>query len=140
MKRFILIIPFVCILFTLLGCQSETKEMVVLDKITKISVSNSEGFGGLNENYIFSSQENKITSIFEGTIERSTLVNKEISQVTPDYDILVEYENQDTQGLNLILGSSDQESYLTYIGYEDKVYRISRSDIEIVRGLLKKGT
>lgn len=140
MKRFILIIPFVCILFTLLGCQSETKEMVVLDKITKISVSSSEGFGGLNENYIFSSQENKITSTLEGVIERSTLVNKEISQVTPDYDILVEYENQDTQGLHLMLGSSDQESYLTYIGYEDSVYRISQYDIESVRGLLKKGT
>ncbi|WP_273851837.1 hypothetical protein [Guptibacillus spartinae] len=136
MKRFTLIISFVCILFTLLGCQSENKEMVVLDQITKISVSNSDGFGGLNENYIFSSQENKLTSSFEEIIERTTLVNKELSQVTPDYDILVEYENQDTQGLHLILGSSDQESYLTYIGYEDKVYRISQNDIERIRGFL----
>ena len=45
----------------------------------------------------------------------------------------MEYENQDTQTLHLILGSSDQESYL---GYEDKVYRISQNDIESVRGLL----
>lgn len=110
--------------------------MILLDTISQISISNSDGFGGLNENFSFSSQEKIVTSNFEKIMERSTLVNKGVSKEIPDYDILVEYKNQDTHGIQLILGKSDEESYLTYIGHEDKVYKVSPGDTERIRALL----
>jgi hypothetical protein len=139
MRRFTLIISVSFIIITLFGCQfgkDEKVNMTLLDRISQISISNSEGFGGLNENFIFSSNVKAVTSNFEEIMERSLLTNKKIDKDSPDYDIFLEYDNQDTHGLHLILGNSGKESYLTYIGHEDKVYKVSPKDTDKIRKML----
>lgn len=138
MNRILLIASTIFIVISLFGCQSEKSGMTISGTISEISISESGGFGGLNEDFIFSSNDKYITSNFEGILERSLLDNKKfnITKEKPDYDILIETENHNTNGLHLIFRDTEEEIYITYIGYEDKVFKVSPDDTGLIRELL----
>ena len=54
----------------------------------------------------------------------------------PDFDILIRYENGDTQGLHLLLGNEGDERVITYIGHEKYGYIVSPEDTNELRKLL----
>ena len=112
---------------TLIACQSQNEEMTLLDRVSEISISKSNGYGGLNESYFVSIKQAEAISGFEDILKMTKGINSDIDVTSekPDYDILVRYENGGTHGLHLVLGNEGEESIFMYIGYEKSAYTIS---------------
>lgn len=123
---------------TLFACQSQSEEMEVFDHISEISISNSNGYGGLNKNYVVSINQTEAILTFEEVLKnaRGKNQNVDVTNGKPDYDILIRYENGDTNGLHLILGNTGAESIVMYIGHENTGYFISPEETNKIRELL----
>ena len=123
MKNFIML---VLLAFTLIACQSQNEESTLIDSVSEISISKSNGYGGLNENYFASINQTEVISDFEEIFKNAKGINNkvDVTNEKPDFDILVSYENGETHGLHLVLGN-EEESVIMYIGHEKKGYTIS---------------
>ncbi|SDJ97243.1 hypothetical protein [Sediminibacillus albus] len=113
---------------TLTACQSQSENMPLLDNVSSISVSESKGYGGLNENYFVTFNEPEVIWRFKNIIKEAEPTKKDITNETPNYDILVRYQNGDTHGLHLLLGDEGEDSIFMYIGKEKNAYFVSPED------------
>ncbi|WP_077622932.1 hypothetical protein [Sediminibacillus massiliensis] len=123
MKKILAIITFLT--FLLVGCNSSKEKMILLEEAESISVSKSNGFGGLNERYFLHVNQQKDISLWEKIIsdaEYDQLPNK---NTQPDFDILIDYGDGNTHGLHLFLGNKGEKSAFMYVGHEDRFYVIS---------------
>ena len=123
---------------TLFACQSQSEEMKVFDHISEISIANSNGYGGLNKNYVVSINQTEARLAFEEILKNARGKNQDVDVTNgkPDYDILIRYENGGTHGLHLILGNTGAESIVMYIGHENTGYFISPEETNTIRKLL----
>ena len=123
---------------TLFACQSQSEEMKLLGNISEISISKSNGYGGLNEKYLVSINQAEAIVVFEEALQNAKEKNQDVdvTKGKPDYDILIRYENGGTHGLHLILGNAGAESIVMYIGHEKIGYIISPKDTNKIRKLL----
>jgi len=123
---------------TLIACQSQNEEITLLDIVSDISISKSNGYGGLNESYFLTFNQEETISDFEEVLKNARGKKQKVDTVKdkPDYDILVRYENGETQGLHLLLGNVGEESIIMYIGYEENGYIVSPKDTNELRKLL----
>ncbi|MYL57579.1 hypothetical protein GLW20_08680 [Virgibacillus halodenitrificans] len=138
MKRIILSLALsFCALF-LFACQSQDKQMTMLDGISSISISESEGYGGINENYVTTIDKDTIISRFEEVFKNAEAKKQKVDVDTekPDYDILIRYENGETHGLHLLLGNTREKSRVMYVGHENNVFDISPEGTKVLKGLL----
>ncbi|MCG1029396.1 hypothetical protein J5S49_13950 [Virgibacillus halodenitrificans] len=128
---------FFCALL-LFACQSQEKEMAMLDDISSISISKSSGYGGINENYITTIDKDSTISRFEEVLEnaegREQKVNVDTEKL--DYDILIRYENGETHGLHLVLGYAGEKSRVMYVGHENNGFDISPEGTEVLKDVL----
>ena len=122
---------------SLIACQPQNEEMT-LGSISEISISISNGYGGLNENYFLSNKQEETISIFEVILKNAKEIRQDVNvnNEKPDYDILIRYENDGTQGLHLLLGNVGEESIIMFIGHEENGYIISPKDTNELRKLL----
>ncbi|UOQ83527.1 hypothetical protein [Gracilibacillus salinarum] len=135
MKQLSLILFLSICFLPLVSCQSANEEMTLLDNVSSVSISESDGYGGLNEHYFTTIEQGELTSEFEEVIKHANSQTQAVSN-QPDYDILVRYENGETHGLHLILGNEGQESTLMYIGHESEGYIVSSESTEVLRKML----
>lgn len=138
MKKVLLLIlvAFCCV--TLIACQSQKEEMTLLDTVADISISKSNGYGGINENYFLSINQEETISVFEDVMKNAKGISQDVdvTHEKPDYDILIRYENGGTQGLHLLLGNVGEESVIMYIGHEKNGYLVSPKDTNDLRLLI----
>ncbi len=132
---FLLLLLYFCTL-TLIGCQSQSEEMTLLDNVSDISISKSKGYGGLNENYFASFSQEEIISKFEEILKNAKDTNQDATNETPTYDILVRYENGGTHGLHLLLGNEGKKSIFMYIGHEKNSYTVSPDDTNKLKKII----
>lgn len=138
MKKILLSLLFITCCFALIACQTQVKEMKPKDNITDISISISNGYGGLNEDYILlMDQENSISG-FENVLQNAKKLSRDmdVANEKPDYDLLIRYDNGETQGLHLLLGNTGEESVIMYIGQERQGYIVSPKETKEIRKLL----
>lgn len=138
MKKILLSLLFITCCFALTACQTQVKEMKPKDNITDISISISNGYGGLNEDYILlMDQENSISG-FENVLQNAKKLSRDmyVANENPDYDLLIRYDNGETQGLHLLLGNTGEESVIMYIGHEKQGYIVSPKETKEIRKLL----
>ncbi|WP_100374764.1 hypothetical protein [Bacillus sp. FJAT-45037] len=123
---------------TLIACQSHNEEMTLLDNVSSILISKSNGYGGLNENYFLSINQEETISGFEEVLKNAKGIGQEmeVTNEKPDYDILIRYENRETHGLHLLFGNTWEESVIMYIGHEKNGYIVSPEDASELRKLL----
>lgn len=138
MKKILLSLTLFFCALLLFACQSQDKEMTMLDDISSISLSKSVGYGGINENYIakvdkytFISRFEKVFKNAEGKKQKVNVNNEK-----PDYDILIRYENGETHGLHLVLGDTGEKSRVMYVGHENNCFDISPKDTKVLRDIL----
>ena len=124
-------------LLLLIGCQSSKEEMTLFDNITKVSISKSEGYGGLNENYFASLNKKEMISSFEEVMKSAKRKNVDVNKEKPDYDILVQYEDGNTHGLHLLMGNEGEQSVFMYIGNEDTTFYVSPEGTKKLRQVIK---
>ena len=139
MKLFLLLFLSFCTL-SLSACQSQKEEMTLIDNVSSISISKSNGYGGLNKNYFISIKQGKLTSEFEEVLKDTKRIkqNVDVTNDKPDYDILVRYENGKTHLLHLVLGKEGEESNFMYVGYEKNGYIVSPEKSKVLRKMLEK--
>ncbi|AWE07769.1 hypothetical protein DCE79_10395 [Lysinibacillus sp. 2017] len=138
MKKRLLSVLLAFCSVTLIACQSQNEEITLLDNVSDISISKSNGYGGLNENYILSINREEAISGFKEVLKKAKGKNQDVDVINekPDYDILIRYENGDTHGLHLLLGNAGDESVITYTGHEKYGYIVSPEDTNELRKLL----
>jgi len=138
LKKFFLLLFLTVGTLILFACQSQSEEMTILDSVSEILISESNGYGGLNENYFDSINQTETISDFGEALKNTKEINRDVDVTNekPDYDILIRYENGDTHGLHLLLGNVEEESIVMYIGHENKGYIISPKDTNILRTIL----
>lgn len=138
MKKIILSLTLSLCALILFACQSQEKEMTMLDDISSISISKSNGYGGINENYIETIDKDTIISRFEETFKNAEGRKQKVDVDTekPDYDILIRYKNGETHGLHLVLGKTGEKSRVMYFGHENNGFDISPEGTEVLKGVL----
>ncbi|MBU7595155.1 hypothetical protein FVO58_22085 [Metabacillus halosaccharovorans] len=138
MKKLFLLLFLSFWTVSLSACESQKKEMTLLDNISTISISKSNGYGGLNENYFISIKKDELTSKFEEVLKDTKGIkqNVDLTNDKPEYDILIRYENGETHGLHLVLGNEGEESTFIYIGNEKNGYIVSAEKTNILRKML----
>ena len=138
MKKLLLSLLLTFCGVTLIACQSQNEEMILLDSVSDISISKSNGYGGLNDSYILTINQKETISGFEKVLKNAKQKKQKVDTIKgkPDYDILVRYENGETHGLHLLLGNIEEESIIIYIGHEENGYIVSPKDTNELRKFL----
>ncbi|SFA95442.1 hypothetical protein SAMN04488072_104123 [Lentibacillus halodurans] len=135
-KAFLFLLLSFCTL-TLIGCQAQhNEEMTLLDHVSSISISESEGYGGLNENFFISFREAETITALESILQHAKGTNADMTKEKPDYDIMIRYENGETHGLHLMLGDEGEESVFMYVGHEKDGYVVPPKDTNALRGMI----
>ncbi|WP_078552300.1 hypothetical protein [Bacillus alkalicellulosilyticus] len=132
MKHYIIVVYFTFFSVTLSACQSlneEITELKLIDNITEISISKSNGYGGLNESYFLKINQVDAISDFEDILENSKRINSNVDVINekPDFDILVRNESGETNGFHLLF-RNEGEGMFMYIGHEQYGYITSPKD------------
>src|SRR5699024_6889432 len=105
----------------LFACQTQDKEMTMLDDISSVSIAESDGYGGINENYITTIDKDTIISIFEKAFENAEGRKQKVDVNTekPDYDILIH--------------NTWEMSRLMYVDHENNSFDISPEKTKDIR-------
>lgn len=123
----------------IVGCQnSQENTMVLLDeKVKEINVSKSGGIGDMNQDLIFSFDDEQSIKVFEKAIKTAVKQQSNINGTKPDYDVMVGYgEGFPTHAIHLWLGEEDEKSILMYMVGEGETYLTSSKATDQLRELI----
>lgn len=127
----------------LAGCQSETQTsetMVLLDEnISSVEISESNGFGDMNEDIIQSFTDAKSIKVFQNAILTAQKQIGKVDVSEPEYDVMVQYISAEgqlpTHGIHFWLGKENENSMFMYLG-DDEVYLTSAKNTQKLRTLI----
>lgn len=138
MKRIFVLLTLSFYMFLLFACQSQDKEMTLLDNISSVSISESDGYGGMNENYFKTIDKDAFILEFESVLKNAKGKKQKVNvdKEKPDFDLLIRYENGETHGLHLVLGNTGETSRIMYIGHEDNGFDIYSEDTKVLKEML----
>ena len=125
--------------FFIVGCQNNQENtMVLLDEIIKeINVSKSSGIGNMNQDIIFSFNDDQSIKVFEKAIKTAVKQRSDINETKPDFDVMVEYdEGFPTHAIHLWLGEENEKSTLMYMVGEGETYLTSSKTTNHLRELI----
>ena len=111
--------------------------MSVLDNIEVISVSESEGYGGVNEDFFAVLKDDEVTSAFEEMMHGAK-GRKVGNRKAPDFDLLIQYEDGGSHLLHLHLGEEGEESSMSYVGHDDTAYFLDAQETNLLRKWIYK--
>ncbi len=123
----------------IVGCQNNQENtMVLLDEtIKEINVSKSGGIGDMNQDIIFSFNDEQSIKSFEKAIRFAVKQQSDIDETKPDYDVMVEYDGRfPTHAIHLWLGKEDEKSTLMYMVGEGETYLTSSKTTNELRELI----
>ena len=109
----------------IVGCQnSQGNTMVLLDeKVKEVNVSKSSGVGDMNQDIIFSFNDEKSIKVFEKAIKTAVKQKSDINETKPNYDVMVEYDGGlPTHAIHLWLGEEGEKSILMYMVGEGETF------------------
>jgi hypothetical protein len=141
LKAVFSIVIFLCVAITMVACQTQQGEtMVLLDEnISEIKISESKGTGEMNEEIILSIKDKESLNVFEKAITTAVMQSGKADTTKPDYDIMVEYEADEgglpTHGIHLWLGKENEKSRFMYIT-DDSIYLTSPQMTKKLRELI----
>lgn len=125
----------------LVGCQTQSNETMVLldEKISEVKISESNGFGGMNEDSIQSFTDSESIKLIKNAIITAQKQTGKVDVSEPEYDVLVKYtsakDQLPTHGIHLWLGEENEKSMFMYIG-DDEVYLTSAKNTQKLRKLI----
>jgi len=133
-----MILMSLVILLICISCGKGNGEIMLgSSDITKVKVSKSEGFGGINENSFYVFDDLNSLRIFGEEIEAAEKQSEITDMIEPEYDLLVEYgEGEDAPAyfLHLWLGEENSQSTVMYVGH-DTTYRVPKDLSQKLRRL-----
>lgn len=121
------------------GCQSPFAETMVLleEPIAEVNVSKSKGFGEINDDFLFSFNDDETIKIFEKAILSAERIDGKSNPSVPEYDLVVVYEDElPSHAIYLWLGDEDEASTMKYLTDEEVAYVTSAKTTNQLRELL----
>ncbi|WP_130860271.1 hypothetical protein [Gracilibacillus phocaeensis] len=142
MKTISLLLIIVGCPFLLLACQSQAEQMTLLDDVSSVSVSKSDGYGGISGKHVKTINKDTLTTTFQQVLEnaKGRKQNVDVYQGRPDYDLVVHYENGGTHLLHLTIGNKGEKSRVMYTGHEHNGFDLSVEDTALLRGMLENNS
>lgn len=125
----------------IIGCQSsQANTMDLLDaSIKEINISPSKGTGDINQDIMFSFLDAQAVEVWETAITTAVKQNSDVIDTTPDYDVVVEYnEGYPAHAMHLWLGQENEKSTLMYLAEEDGPYLTSAALTNQLRKLIEQ--
>ena len=123
----------------IIGCQNNQENTMVLldEKIKEINLSKSDGIGDMNQDLIFSFNDEQSIKLFEKVIKTAVKQQSDINGTKPDYDVMVEYDGGfPIHAIHLWLGEENEKSILTYMVGEGETYLTSSKTTNQLRKLM----
>lgn len=123
----------------IVGCQNSEENMMVLldEKIKQINISKSSGVGDMNQDILFTFNDEQSIKAFEKAIKSAVKQQTDINETNPDYDLMVEYEGGlPTHAIHLWLGEENEKSTLMYMVGEGETYVTSSKYTDQLRELI----
>ncbi|WP_342526732.1 hypothetical protein MKY84_13560 [Chryseomicrobium sp. FSL W7-1435] len=116
------------------------ERLALLDeKVETIKVSKSAGLGQIPEDHELTIEEEEQIAVIEAVLRNARLQMGELPESTPDYDLLVEYEEGfPAHPLHLWMGQEGEEATLTYTVEYGDVYKLSAKDADEIRKLIQE--
>lgn len=130
---------FILLLALAAGCQSPFAEtMVLLDEpVVEVNISESAGFGEINDDFLFSFNDKDTVEFFEKAITSAERKAGKADMSAPEYDLVVAYEGGlPSHAIYLWLGNENEASSMMYITDEETVYLTSPKTTKQLRELL----
>ncbi|HEK9099553.1 TPA: hypothetical protein SUB30_000803 [Bacillus pseudomycoides] len=118
------------------GCELPREENVKNQDISKLSISVSKGFCGLNEDYFMNIEDTEKLERIRNLL--NDVKKQKRSDEKPQYDLLITYQNGDTHGIHLYLGGAGEKSVIMYIGHEETAYYTSEEMTKQLRKIIIK--
>ncbi|SNZ10044.1 hypothetical protein SAMN05421503_1499 [Terribacillus aidingensis] len=121
----------------LAGCSSSERMIISEKTIQNVSVSKSEGYGGLNEAFLWTAGSLTEMKLFEEMINSAR--KEEVKTGKPAYDVLLDYGEGESGGERVIhiTESDDGRWLLTYDGHQDKTYAATKESSQPVQDLIE---
>ncbi|NPC91862.1 hypothetical protein HOO54_06345 [Bacillus sp. WMMC1349] len=141
MKVIFSILTIFCVAITMVACQTQQAETMVLldEKISQIKISKSNGTGEMNEEMLLSIRDKESLDVFEKAITTAVKQSGKVDKSKPDYDVVVEYEGDEgglpPHGIHLWLGQENEKSTFMYIT-DDSIYLTSPQMTKELRRLI----
>lgn len=113
--------------------------MTLLDNISSVSIAESDGYGRVNDNYFATIDKGALTLEFQKVLKNAEGKKQKvhITKEKPDYDIVIDYENDGTHLLHLVLGGKGEKSRVMYVGNENNGFDITPEDTEVLSEMLE---
>jgi hypothetical protein len=120
-------INFITIVMTIVfvGCQSEDNSLKMDKELTKVSISESIGFGQINPEFFEEYDEEVAIKTFRSIFSSAVKEPGEVNISVPEFDVNVEFVDGSTQGFHLWLGEIGQKSTLMKIESTSITYTLS---------------
>ncbi|MEY8347263.1 hypothetical protein AALF16_02935 [Bacillus cereus] len=118
------------------GCGVFNEDNVKKEDISKLSISTSKEFGGLNEEYFINIEDEEKLKGIHNLL--NDVKKQKRSDKKPQYDLLNTYKNGATHGIHLYLGDAGEQSVIMYIGHEETAYYISAEMTKQLRKIIIK--
>ena len=109
----------------LIGCQSNNKNSLPDENISKVSISKSNGFGQVNSDFCTVYEDKATLNLFRNAISNAVKVEGIADMAEPEFDIKVVYTNGNKQGYHLWIGGKGQISTLMNVKDTHSIYSIS---------------
>ncbi|OAS82743.1 MULTISPECIES: hypothetical protein [Metabacillus] len=129
----------ILVISIIVGCQYyQENTMVLLDeKVKEINIAKSNGVGDMNQDIFLSIDDRKSIKVFEKAIKTAIIQKSDLKKATPDYDVMVEYEEGfPTHAIHLWLEEENEESILMYMVGEGETYLTSTKTTNDLRELI----
>ncbi len=118
MKRYFVVV--IVLLFSLMACQASGTSTV-----SKVSISNSEGFGEINTEFFAVFEDEADLSTFQKAITTAEKRDGMVDIEVPEFDIQVIHNDGSTKEYHLWLGEDDGVSTLMKVEDTHTIYTIS---------------
>ncbi|WP_153731081.1 hypothetical protein [Sporosarcina obsidiansis] len=104
--------------------------------IAKVSISKSNSFGQVNEEFFAVTEEEGTLKTLQNTILNAVKQPGIVDMVASDYDMEVVYDDGSTQGYHLWLGEKGQKSTLMQVDDTHTIYTVSEEMTDPLRRIV----
>lgn len=139
MKKYLLILIAVLLVPAVaIGCQSEAESVLEYQDISKVSISESNGFGKVNPDFFETYQDQETLSIFTDLLKNASQDEGIVDMIEPEYDLEILYEDETIQGFHLWVGEDGARSTLMNVDDTHTTYTVSAEFTNKLIDLLKE--
>lgn len=124
-KICLLLVSIVFIPLVLLGCQTNTDSEETISEISKVSISNSKGFGEISTDFFIVFEDEETLRTFQNAITNAKQREGIVDMIDPEFDLEVIYKDGTKKEYHLWVEEKDGKSSLMNVENTHTVYSIS---------------